>query len=278
MKKNISAYSLSQTAHRMQFNLGACILAAVLFPSSAFGQVYKCTSMDETTRQNKVVYSDAPCGKAEKQTLTQIQVKSQVNPQSLQATQLAQAGALDSAVTRAVLSRDFKLAKSLAATKEHWRLIAIAEGESAPQPLPQPLIVANTQPVVSPAYACALAKDDFETTFSTTWRDKELVAAKKSVMNAACGVTEPEVNRPIFAGQTYSGLNYGGLNYGGLNAGRWPYRHHPPYQLRPHRGVGHHAYPQAHRTYNGRSQPWGGASLSYKSKHFGVNVNSTNVR
>jgi hypothetical protein len=269
MKKNISAYCLSQTAQRLMFNLGACALVMLIFASLAFAQVYKCTFKDEVTRQNKVVYSDSPCGKAEKQTLTAIQAKSQSNIQAQQTTQLAQANALDLAVTNAVLGRDFKLAKSLATTKEHWRLIAIAESEAAPQVL----TVANSQPVVSREVECAQATHDFDYVSSTSWRDRELVAAKKSVMYATCGVSEPVVTRPFFVGQTF-----GGLNYGGLNTGRWPHRNHVNNQVRPYHGVSHHNHPQMYRHHNGRSQAWGGASLNYRSKHFGINVNSANVR
>jgi hypothetical protein len=265
MNKNISAYSLSQTAQRLIFNLGACALVMAMVPSLAFAQVYKCTFKDEVTHQNKVVYSDSPCGKAEKQTLTGIQAKSQSNIQAQQTKQLAQANALDLAVTNAVLGRDFKLAKSLATTKEHWRLIAIAEGETAPHVL----TVANSQPVVSREVECAQATYDFDHVSSTSWRDRDLVAAKKSVMYAACGVSEPVVNRPLLVGQTF-----GGLNYGGPNTGRWPHRNYLPHQA----SVRHHNPPQMYRHHNGRNQAWSGASLNYRSKHFGINVNSANVR
>ncbi len=136
----------------------ALSIAGFLFTSHVNAQVYKCTYVDDATRQNKVVYSDSPCGKAEKQTLTAIQTKSPpLSVQALQTAQLAQASAVDSAVTRAVLNQDFKLAKSLATTKEHWRLIAIAEEEAAPQPV----IVVSNQAVFSPEDECAQAKDNF---------------------------------------------------------------------------------------------------------------------
>lgn len=233
--------------------------AGFLLTTHVNAQVYKCAYVDDVTRQNKVVYTDSPCGKAQKQTLTAIQVKSTLN------AQLMQAAALDSAVTRAVFKRDFKLAKSLATTKEHWRLIAIAEGE-APS---QPLILAYNEPEVSRIDECAQAKDNFELVSRISWRDKDLVAAKKSVMYVACGVPEPVQNRPIFIGQTY----------GGLSAGRWYQPNHAmPYQTRPHDGVGHHAYP-VNNHYHGRNYTGSsGVSLNYKSKHFGIQVDSANVR
>lgn len=251
------------------FGKAAFITASFLCATIANAQVYKCIFIDGVTRQNKVVYTDAPCGKAERQTLTAIQAKSQLTtetPQASQTTQLAQANALDSAVTRAVLSRDFKLAESLATTKEHWRLIAIAEGEAAPQPL----IVANSRPEISRADECAQAKDNFESVSRTSWRDKDLVAAKKSVMYVACGVPEPVQNRPILIGHTYGG--FGG--YGNLyNGHRYQPSHAVPHQAGSHEGVGHHTYPVIQH-FHDRNQAGSSASLSYKSKHFGFSVNS----
>jgi hypothetical protein len=243
----------------------ALSITGFLFTAHVNAQVYKCISVDDVTRQSKVVYTDSPCHQAQKQTLTAIQTKSSpLSAQAIQAAQLAQASAVDSAVTRAVLNQDFKLAKSLAVTKEHWRLITIAEGEATPQPV----IVATNQAVFSPEDECAQAKDNFEFVSRTSWRDKDLVAAKKSVMYVTCGVPEPAVNRPIFVGQAY----------GSLNTGHWRPHNYVPHQARHYDGIGHHAYPLAHHTHYGRSHAWGGASLSYKSKHFGINFNSTNVR
>lgn len=251
----------------MKLHLYLFIIAGFLLTTNVNAEVYKCTFVDSLTRQNKVVYSDAPCGKSEKQTLTDIQLKSQLTAQSLQTnptTQLVQAAAVDAAVTRAVLSRDFKLAKSLAITKDHWRLIAIAEDEA----VPQSVLVTNDQAAVSRQAECAQAKDNFESVSRTSWRDKDLVAAKKSIMYVACGVAEPVQNRPIFVGRTF----------GGIHAGHWYHPNHArPHQARPHNGVGHHPYPVGHH-YSGGDHTGGGASLSYKSKHFNINADSVNVR
>ncbi len=255
----------------MKLHLFLLSIVGFLFASHVNAQVYKCTFVDDATRQNKVVYTDSPCHQAQKQTLTAIQTKSPpLSAQALQTVQLAQASAVDSAVTRAVLNQDFKLAKSLATTKEHWRLISIAEGEAAPQPL----TVVNSQPIVSQVEECAQAKYDFESVSRTSWRDKDLVAEKKSVMHVTCGVPEPVVNRPLFVGQTFGG--FGG--YGSLNSGRWHHPNHIPHQIRLHGDVHHHARPHENRHYYGRSHTSSGASLSYKSKHFGINVNGANVR
>lgn len=236
-------------------------MAGFLLSTHANAEVYKCTSADSVTGKNKVVYSDAPCAKSEKQTLTAIPLQSQLAKQTPEATPAA---TLDAAVASAVLSRDFKLAKSLAATKEHWRLIAIAEGEA----VTQPLIVANSQPTVSREEECADAKYNFESVSRTSWRDKDLVAAKKSVMYVACGVPEPVQNQPILVGRAF----------GGLHSGRWYHPNHAmPHQVRPHKGVGQHTYP-IDRHYHGRNLTGDSASLSYKSKHFSINADSTNVR
>ena len=250
------------------FSITGFTIVGLFLATSVNAEVYKCTFIDNTTRQNKVIYSDAPCAKSEKQTVTAIPLKSPltVPVQTLQTAQasqqLAQDNALDAALTRAVLNREFKLAKSLAATKEHWRLIAIAEDEAALQPV----ISANDQALALREAECAQAKDNFDMVSRTSWRDRELVAAKKSIMYVACDVTEPEQSQPVYVGRTF----------GGLYSGRWYPNHVMPHQHRPHKGVDH-TYPIDHH-YHGRIPRGGSASLSYKSKHFSINADSTNVR
>lgn len=231
-----------------------------LFAANTYAQVYKCTFVGDEARQNKVVYTDMPCSKASKQTLTAIQAKSQPNAQNQQAAKLAQANTLDESVTRAVLSRDFALAKSLATTKEHWRLIAIAEGESAPQPV---IVAANNQVAAQPVGECAEARESFESVSRTSWRDKDLVAAKRSVMYAACGVSEPMQNQPVYIGQGYGG-------YGGVHSTRWA----APYYTTPYNGAGYSLPPHGYRHSQGGSHAGSSVSLSYKSKHFGINAES----
>ena len=261
----------------MKINQYLFTFASFLLASQAHAQVYKCTFVDVQARQNKVIYSDMPCQPAHKQTLTAIQTQVSLNQQ------MASANAINLGVTRAVLNQNFKLARSLASTKEHWRLIAIAEGEAAPV-----LAVANNPPV--PLFAasaaqveCSQAKDDFEYISRVSWRDKELVATKKSMMYASCGVlaTEPAQvqNRPIFIGHSYNGFNGSSISSGRLiypNA--LPYA--LPFQHRPYGGISHHAYPQhgAHHTqHHGQhlgQQQASGVSLHYQSKHFGIHVNN----
>lgn len=234
------------------------LAAGLIWATNAQAQVYKCTLADNETRQNKVIYTDVPCGKSGKQSLTDIQTQSPYGEQNFQVTKSSQENALDEAVTRAVLNRDFKLAKSLASTKEHWRLIAIAEGESAPQ-----TVAADRSPVMQTVDECAQARESFESVSRTSWRDRELVAAQKSAMNAACGIQELQ-NPPIIAG-----YNYGGFN--SIYATRWG----KPHYLAPYGGIGHRnygTYPRGFGPRGLRHHPVGGGfSSTYKSKSFGIN-------
>lgn len=237
----------------------------LLFAAPINAQVYKCTSANVAAGQSKVIYTDAPCIKSSKQTLTNIQAKSKFSAQAAQTAQLVNVNQLDSAVTSAVLNRDFKLAKSLANTKEHWRLIAIAEGEAPPAPL----TVANVQPVISRAEECAQAKDNFEYVSRNSWRDKDLVAAKKSVMYAACGVPEPVNNQPIFVGQRFGGFQSGRLFYPNAVT---PY--YAPHHARPYPHANHHNYGQNNLNsgFNHSDFNQSGFSLSYRSRHFGIST------
>lgn len=242
------------------------LTAGLLLSASAQAQVYKCTFADSETRQNKVIYTDVPCGKSGKQSLTDIQAKSPYAEQNVQSAQSSQE--LDAAVTRAVLNRDFKLAKSLAATKEHWRLIVIAEGESAPQTL-----AANSPPVAQTVDECAQARESFESVSRTSWRDRELVAAQQSVMNAACGIQESQ-NPTIIAGYPFG-------RFGGIYGTRWG----QPHYLAPHGGIGHRNYGANPRGSSprgivpralgprgfGHYPVSGGFSSNFRSKSFGVN-------
>jgi hypothetical protein len=235
----------------------------LLFAIPINAQVYKCTSANVAAGQSKVIYTDAPCIKSSKQTLTNIQAKSNFSAQAVQTAQLVNANQLDSAVTSAVLKRDFKLAKSLANTKEHWRLIAIAEGEAPPAPL----TVANVQPAVSRAEECAQAKDNFEYVSRNSWPDRDLVAAKKSVMYVECGVPEPASSPPIFVGQRFGGFQSGRLFYPNAVA---PY--YAPHRIKPNHNypyANHHNYGQNYLN-SGFNQS--GFSLSYRSRHFGIST------
>jgi hypothetical protein len=229
------------------------ILGLIIFASSTYAGVYKCTIWDKETKQNKVVYTDVQCAKSSKQTPTEIQVASsnKVSTRDIFSNNV-RSDTVDQQVTRAVLNQDFKLAKSLAATKEHWRLIAIAEGESATPvttvKTEQPLFVQTNQ-----ENACEEARGDFEKTSRLYWRDRDLVATKKSMMFAACGVPEPLQSQPILVGIPY-----------GIGWVRPHYNHHRP----------NHHYTNGYEHQHNSVHNGGSLSLDYRSKQFGLQVNS----
>lgn len=214
----------------------------------ATADVYKCTSFDRQSNQQQIVYTDTPCEERDKQTLISVQT----NP--INAAE-ADDSTLDVKVARAVLKRDFQLAKSLATTKEHWRLISMAEGEPQTSVRTAPIVAAQTQLRDD----CAIARDDFESTSRTRWRDKDLIATKKSMMFAACGVAET-VEQPSVV--------VVGNPYGHVQSRRWvgtpygPVIHHQPYQK-------HHS---------NHINSGGGLSIDYKSKHLGVRAQSGGIQ
>ncbi len=193
----------------------AFVLAGLIFTVTVHAQVYKCTAIDKNTSQSNTVYTDAPCAKSSQQSLPNIQAQSPLNNQSpVDDTEQPQTNAaLDKAVIEALLNKNFSLAQSLAQTKEHWRLIAVAQKVSAP------VTLATTQYTNQNAQlnACAQAKSDYEYTARVDWRDNALIAMKKNEMDAVCGgaLPQPVQNAVIGGGQFY---NY---PYGGIGASRW---------------------------------------------------------
>jgi len=229
------------------------LLTLISFANVSLAGVYKCTFWDKETKQNRVVYTDTKCAESNKQTLTDIQTSSNKISTRNNYPNDMQSDAIDQQVTRAVLNRDFELAKSLATTKEHWRLIAIAEGSSA-----TPVATVRTEEPhfvqASQEEMCQEARGDFDTASRLYWRDSDLIATKKSMMFAACGVPEPEQ-------YTLVGAPYGyGMGW------RRPYYNH-------HR-LGHH---QA-KGYKHQYQNGGSLNLGYKSKHMSLRANSFDQR
>jgi hypothetical protein len=230
---------------------GIVFLIGSFVCSHATAEVYKCTSFDKKTGQKKTSYTDAACADSAKQTLIEIQETSNLADN----VPLTDDAELDLRVSRAVLKHDFKLAKSLAMTKEHWRLISMAEGTERQQ-----VRTVATSPVVIARSTrqdeCTLARNDFEFTSRTQWRHKDSIAAKKSIMYAACGISDPEYrSRPIVLVQPYGGV---------IQSSRWvaPRAYHRPYNK-------YHGKHDLRHSHN-RS----GLSLYYKSKHFGLDVKS----
>lgn len=225
------------------------LLAGIIVSSQAIADVYKCTTFDGQSNHERIVYTDKPCGEQVKQ--TRINIPSYPIDTAVTTDQKI----LDLKVTQAVLARDFILAKSIATSKEHWRLISMAEGEHQPSIRTAPIVTAQ----VAARDQCAVARDDFESTSRTHRRDQDLIATKKTIMFAACGVAEPEVqNRTVVVGYPY----------GGIQSSRWvgtpygPVIYHQPYNKYYNKHDSTHA------------QTGGGLSVNYQSKHFGISAKS----
>jgi hypothetical protein len=254
-----------------QFKKFLLLGVAVFTATNVSAQVYKCRYVDKAGHQTKVVYTDEPCSIGSKQTTANIQAKPiKVAQQNQLSAAQESSDALDNAVTQAVLNKNFELAKSLAVTKEHWRLIAVAN-----QPAPaKPALEAVEPAQVVANNPCEDATKEFDYTSRVHWRDDDLIAAKKSIMYAACGVPEPAPSQPVYIGQSY------GYPYPVIISNRWVPNgrpHHNPWrhptsndQFRPNahdwRGNGHN---------NGQRAPEG-LSVNIRSNRFGLQVGGYN--
>jgi hypothetical protein len=260
----------------MHLKLVSVAIAASLFAGSASAQVFKCSYVDKSSRQTKTVYTDEPCTKTGKQTLTEYKLKplqttqiaAKNNQQNQSPTSKAESQAsseaLDNAVTQAVLNKNFELAKSLAVTKEHWRLIAVAN-----QPAPaKPAVEAVEERQVAAINPCGDATEAFDYESRVNWRDKDAIAAKKSIMYAACGINEP--NPQIIVGQNYGYYPYGTTVYGyphtGITTTRWV----PPVVYPQHDRRHHHDNRNGNRNNNGNG--FGGVDTA-NSHHYGEQIN-----
>lgn len=242
-----------------QFLSLSILLALTTVSHHAFAEVYKCTSSIKSSTHKSVVYTDIPCKQSagHVQTVTQAKLKLANSYSSTS----SEASNIDLLVSRAVLNREFALAKSLAKTKEHWRLISLAEGRHtvSSKPVAAPIVIVKD----TSRNDCVVARRDFESTSRTRWRQKRLVAAKKSAMFAACGVAEPvQQYRPIVVGQTY----------GGVHSSRWVA---PGYG----RKVYHRPYAQHHKKHRFQHvRNKSGLFINYKSKHFGLRAQSSGIQ
>lgn len=226
------------------------LLSPLVLADSAFAQVYKCTTIDANSQQAKVAYTNMPCDKSAKQSVTDI---SEIANKSVKNQTVKYTGSdLGNAVTQAVLNKNFALAKSLANTKEHWRIIAMTESAGQAPPIAARdesinMAKGNTE------NACERAQYDFDSTSRLYWRDRELVAAKKSVMFALCGV--PEQVQPIVVAQPHA------QPYG-IHKTRW----YPPHYAGNPTSAYHRPLPHVNH-YTGDS-----FNINYRSKHFGVQL------
>ena len=224
------------------------IILITWFAGNASAQVYKCTSVDSKTQQNKTVYTDVPCAKSAKQFLTNIQPRARLpaNQQSSLANtaQSDSNAALDKAVTHALLDKNFALAQSLAQTKEHWRLIAIAQKNSAPEIAS----VNSYNNQNAQLNACAAEKNDYALAARVDWRDDALIAIKKDEMDAICGGGLPVQSSVVSMGQIYS------YPYGGIGAPRWRganYYH----GMRPNNQYGHRSDERETSPHSNQTKP-----------------------
>lgn len=247
-------------------------LGAVLFANSVGAQVYKCTFIDKNTHQTNVVYTDASCGNADKQSLTIIQTHT-LNQSKVSANNLPQdkltatetEAQLDNAVNQAVLGKNFAYAKSIAKTKEQWRLIALSEKVAEPANVP------NTSEPTASNNDCKNARDDFESASRLSWRDDDLKAAKKSSMFAACGVAEPQPAQTILVNRSYHNhhnylQNNGGYNHGGIQSGHW---------VAPDANYPHNPNQTIHMAHDAQAEQVSTSfHLNITGKHFGVQASS----
>ena len=222
-------------------------ILSVVFPvvmfatGNASAQVYKCTSFDSMNNKQRTVYTDMPCGEQVKQTLINV-------PVNTNATVSPEQSSLDLRVAQALLEQDFALAKSLARSKEHWRLIGMAEGK-------QQLTVKTVPDMSNQIDAqneCKFARNAYESASSARWQDEALITIKKNSMYEVCGVAESiDQNRLIVIGNRYRGVQ----------SSRWigiPYG--PIVYNRPH-------YYRRHSHQTNREAV---LSINYQSKHLGV--------
>jgi hypothetical protein len=226
------------------------ILLTTFICGHASAAVYKCTTFDKQSNKQSIIYSDSPCSESVKQTVVDVQTRPVNNDIK------SDDSALDLKITRAVLKRDFKLAKSLATSKEHWQLISMAESGQQSSIQTAPIVTAQT----TYRDECTNARNDYESTARNRWRDEELIATKKTSMFAACGIAEPiQENATIVVGYPHRGIQ----------SKRWvstpygPVVYHRPYNK-------HHDNHYSNHADNG-----GSLSIDYQSKHFGVRAQSS---
>lgn len=258
-------------------------LVLVLFCVSCFSadyavaDVYKCTSVDQVTQKSKIIYTDTPCEKSAKQKT--VDVADPVKAPNQKATtanlNTEEDGNMnnDSLFNRAILDRDFKKAKTLATTKEQWRLIALAEDKSDKSNVLSSSDAANQQVIpqsTSQNDGCEQARNDYDVTSRNQWRERDLVAAKKSIMLAACGKAEAPSQPYVVNNIPYNGIR-------SYSTPIYPYgygwgQHYPYGDHHNHDGSGYTG--QA----SGGQTSGGSVTLRYNSKNFGVRAESFGVK
>ena len=154
------------------------ILALLLLAAPVHAQVYKCVGEDG------VVYSDSPCAEDSSQTLTGIDSAAQPEATPILAHKPPVIVQLDTAVKSAIAVNDLTRAEALATTREHWEWIAEARKN-----IPQATAASNLDPSASPE--CQQAKSQLEYEAGKPFPDEDILQAKRSLMYASCGLSEP---------------------------------------------------------------------------------------
>lgn len=154
------------------------IVALLLLSAPAHAQVYKCISED-----NGVVYSDSPCNASDSQTLTGISTEN-TNAAPALAHKPPVILQLDTAVKSAIAVNDMARAEALATTREHWEWIAEARKNTSQVARAEAGDPATSQ-------ECQQAKSELDHEAGRPFPDPEVLQAKRSLMYASCGLSEP---------------------------------------------------------------------------------------
>lgn len=187
-------------------------LCAALLSSLAFGQTYyKCRGP-----AGRASYADVPCAKgwSEEQVVSEYKrpappqryVQPQQDaappqyaqqPQYVPPQKSSDARMLDAKVAEALGTGDFRRAKGLALTSEHWQMIAAAE-----QRINQAVTGrtdADLRAELGKSQECKSAQRSYDIESSSIARNGAAINAAQQRMYAACGITPPTVveNRTI---------------------------------------------------------------------------------
>ncbi|HEX5539425.1 MAG TPA: DUF4124 domain-containing protein [Methylophilaceae bacterium] len=150
--------------------------------SAAAAGVYKCQS-----QSGKVIYSDVPC-KSGTQTLTDIPV---TTPDSAVTTSSSTmlTRQMDAAVKSAIANNDLQRAQALASTPQHWAWIAEAR-QQADQATTTGRTEADLSAEKGNSQACQQAMRSYELEADSSFDEPGRLAAKRSLMHAACGIQD----------------------------------------------------------------------------------------
>lgn len=204
------------------------MLAASLFmliTAPAKADIYKCESA-----QGKTIYSDTPCHSSSTQTLTDIQPDVVTNPHPQDKTKSVVIRQLDEAVKAAIATGDIVRASALAVTNEQRDWVAYAKRGSDGKAIPgssQITIAAEK----SESGECRQAKLDLEREANSSFHKTDVLKAKTSLMNAACGLNEQSDwgYDQSGMGQNVPFLFDTHRSYSYRNLGRWPHNSRPPH-------------------------------------------------